>query len=177
MRNFVFFIAIALLFSGCFKKEISCSDATVKDLVHELSQDQAIDTIALKQLENNKSAAPIMLLIGMSCPKANSLKECFKNLELVDAISSSKESLVAKLKKSLRYDEVAQKVKNAPFSLEDILTQSKDKELQKVQCKAIATYTVDNKPYRYNVEYDAQYTDDGKKVYVELKNIALRESE
>ena len=176
MLRFSLIVLIALLLSGCTKKdEISCSNETVQSLVHELTQDAVADTIALENIKDDPEKAGMILMIGMMCANSANFAECFKNIDALSQLGGkNKANLSQKLREALQYDKAVELAKQAKFSMSDFLTKSKDKELHKVECQAVATYDTGKKRYSYFVEYDAQLTDDGKKVYVEIKNFEAK---
>jgi hypothetical protein len=177
MLRFILALLVTLFFSGCSKKEeISCSNETVQSIVHDITQNQVADTIALENLTKDPKKAPMILLVGVMCQNSANFGECFENIDTLSQLGGAKndENLSKKLREALQYDEAVQLAKKAKFSMSDFLTKSKNKELHKVECQAIATYDTGKKRYSYFVEYDAQLTDDGKKVYVKIKKFEAK---
>ena len=57
------------------------------------------------------------------------------------------------------------------FVLSSFITTNKNKDLRKVECKAISNVVISGETYNFDVEYTAQLTDDSKEVYVELSSL------
>ena len=56
------------------------------------------------------------------------------------------------------------------FVLSSFITTNKYKDLRKVECKAISNMSISGETYNFDVKYNAQLTDDGKEVFVEVSS-------
>jgi hypothetical protein len=146
-------LGTSLFFSGCFNKDVSCSDSQVKEMVKNATQGNVIiDMMAYDVLKkDNKPITPMNLAMA--------------KLTMTMGIAAAGDN--PKIKKIV--DSYKEKYKNVDFELKDIRTDSKNKEIQKVTCSATAVYYFKDYNITANVNYIVQKTDDGKKLFVEVK--------
>lgn len=148
--SILFFGIVAINFSGCFLDEISCNDETAQELVQEIVTKDVLNTIFAIKF-NKKSGA-----VGFDT-----------NGDLLNRFDDS--ILFAASFKNFRDNTHIDK-----FTLSSFITKNKNKELKKVECKSSINVIVGVDEYNFDVEYEAQLTDDGKEVYVEVDSLYNR---
>lgn len=140
---------IAINFSGCFLDEISCNDETAQELVQEIVTDDVLNTIFI--IKFNKKGG----VVGFET-----------NGNLLNRFDNS---IFGGSFKEFRNNTNIDK-----FTLGSFITKNKNKELKKVECKSSIKVIVGSDEYNFDVEYEAQLTDDSKEVYVEVDSLYNR---
>lgn len=140
---------IAINFSGCFLDEISCNDETAQELVQEIVTDDVLNTIFI--IKFNKKGG----VVGFET-----------NGNLLNRFDNSIfEGSFKEFRNNTNIDK---------FTLGSFITKNKNKELKKVECKSSIKVIVGSDEYNFDVEYEAQLTDDSKEVYVEVDSLYNR---
>jgi hypothetical protein len=138
-------MAVAALLVFFFYKSgaanISCNEETVQGLVNEITLPAIKDQLIYETLAETDISAAMRYRL-------------FKAVGNTDEIDGFKEA-------ESNADQI---LKKAAFSMSDFRTVAKDKELNKVECIAEVHYG----GWHTETEYNAQLTDDGEKVYVEV---------
>lgn len=154
---------ITITFTGCFEEEIACNSQPVQELVHEISSDTIKDKLAIKKfVAANKKEGGDSFTDNMI--NSGAMDNFY--IMLFQTQKNEKGSKVYNI-----YQEVENEFKSHKFSLNDLRTISKDKELDKVECVGIIHISLQSTSFDFNVEYTAQLTDNKEKVYVELLSL------
>jgi len=156
-----------LAFTGCMesKKEISCSQKPVEDLVKEIIQDDlAREITCLKQVEqnikNNKDADSFISSELMSNMAVNMCIVMFDTI-----LKNNSNDMIA------IYEDNKKKINSNSFNLTGIRTTDKNEELSQVECKAtVGVNLSDFENYSKELVYTAQLSDNGKEIYVEISS-------
>ena len=174
-------ISIALIctlglgITGCLDNgdEISCSEATVQDILTDILKPELPDKIYTKKYLNGDYGKSNFMLDAM-VQGAGGFENLSKNpmFKLMEDSKDKKENIFTKILNN--YKEFKEKFKTTNILYDSFLTTSKDKELSKVICKATATVVIDNSNYKFDLQYNAQLTDDKKEVYVEVTSFDMK---
>lgn len=161
---------ILTAFSGCSNDEVQCNgDVTtsiVKDLLKSNQSNVVFNHILLeeskkimqkKQKDSKKKEDPFMNMMLQ-----NGQADGF----LMMAVAMKKNDESSEIGKL--YAKLLKNVNSVKIALKDFITTSRNKELNKVGCKATADMKYDVGTYSFDLEYTAQPTDDGKKTLVEI---------
>lgn len=171
----VVILLTSILLTGCFKQEITCNDETAQSLVHDLTKEQAVDLILVQSVKNGKFRKKDKT--QKDTDKADPFAEYMMQSGAMDnlilfMIEAEKNKEGSPLNK--KYKELQQKIKTAKFSMTDFLTTKKDKDLNKVECRATTNYKIGSDTYSFDTTYSAQLSDDGKKVYVKMNTFNIK---
>lgn len=151
-----FFLAGCLLgLTGCGTSEISCSGDAESKLVEDIVLPNIKDRFIMEKM-NEKDPAAGMLYLAM------------KNM--AETIGTAKDPNEMKGFKEANA-EMEKEFKSYKFTLTDVRTTSKDKELNKVECSAKIAVELPSYNVNYDVTYNAQLGDDKENVYVEVESI------
>jgi len=133
--------ALVFLFYDARADAVTCSADTVQQLVNDITQPMMKEQLIFETLaeEDVSAAVKYRLIKSMGTAAA---------IEGLEAAEKRAESLL----------------RGAVFSMVGFRTVARDKELRKVECVAEVRYGALSKETAYN----AQLTDDGKKIYVEV---------
>ena len=137
-RTFVFF-SIAVVVSGCgASKPPSCSSPDVQEVLRDIMREQVMK-------EYEKNGAPV-ICYGYYKPDTQEIVDFCKSYE--------------------------KKASDAVINISSIRTQGKDDKTKKSECTASVQVERKSimgvKTSENEVNYTAQYTDDGSEVYVQL---------
>ncbi len=150
-----FFIAMKVGSLSLSTPEVSCSGVTEKELVEKLVIPSAKDSLMVQLLnEIDPSNGMAYLYIKKAVAKMG-IEADYSKITDYNATA----------------DTVNKEFSHYKFSLKDIRTTAKDKELHKVTCEAIAHVQMENYTADYDIEYNAQLGDDKKHVYLKLTKI------
>lgn len=160
MKTIVPIITASLLLCGCFdakeakKEKFSCNDSTVKELVEEM-------TIPEVRKEYSKKLS-------------HSYKSAKDNNPMMSILFGGGALLNSEDQKDLN-QRVESDFKGYKYSLEDIRTIKKDKELNAIECNADTIITLEsNQTLKYEIEYKAQLTDNLEKTYTEVSKFVKK---
>jgi hypothetical protein len=156
--NITLISALAINLSGCFEESVSCSAEEVKGILKEIVLPETKESM-IAQLLNEKS--PISGTLYLSMKKLGDIYGTNSKLSEMQGL----ETLTEIQKK------VENEYTNVIFSLDDIRTLLKDKELNKVECIGKVTIKTNNYELIYDVGYNAQLGDDKKKIFVEVSSL------
>ena len=172
MKNILLSLMIILLFSGCFTNKPKCNDESVKSVLKEILDSD--EWIYVEYGLNEQSLRALLIRSG-----GMGLRE-------LEAASATEMLGAFYFKPILDLKEYANEVVYTNFS--DFITEDSDSK-NSTYCKATLTITYPQMPEemfkRYKngvldgalfkggdvektIQYSARYTDDGKKIYVEL---------
>lgn len=159
MKKILLIMLIAVSVVGCLDNTPKCGDKVVKDLVIKLSRERLIEAHSYLNLEVQK-VKDIYGIFGLDIDIESVIfKELQKEGYSFDDINMLLE--VAKYDKNKLYTTNA--------TLDTIMTTDINKSIKKCSCKATAKFN--ELGIGMNAVYDAQLTDNGKKVYVRLLDI------
>jgi hypothetical protein len=151
---------IIILFTGCLKEEeVNCNDSAVQGLIQEIISESLIDKIVFKKAIREKKKEPDY--------KSNPfMTEEFMEGMFILMIMQEKNkegSVINKL-----YKQTLSEIKAQTFSLTDVMTTKKEKELSRVECKANLNIGLQSGNYTFDIVYNAQLTDDKESIFVEV---------
>ena len=153
MKKILFSIFLVMLLSSCLNKTPKCSDDNVKELAIKLSREQLIniksdlsETVEGMSLFIDKKTFSIIL-------KQELQKEGYSDNEI---------NMLLNL---LKYD--VNFLQTTNITLDEIFSTNVDKSIKKCSCKATAKFNEIG--IALDIVYEAQHTDDGKKIYVTLE--------
>jgi len=160
-------LAVAVSLTGCFKDEVRCNSeeaiSLVKELIFDNQEDVVIDRVLLidrkREIESEQTDnafAKNMLLSGQMDGMA------------LMAIQMAKEKDNDPLAK--KYKLLMGEINSVDISIQDIVTLSKDKEINKVECQASSNLKYSIGSYPFDVEYTVQATDDSEKILVSIES-------
>ena len=149
---------VAINLSGCFSENVSCSSKTVKELVEEITLPETKENM-IAELLNEKTSMSGTLYLSMK--KLAALAGTESKLQTMQGLESLPEIKV----------QVDNEYKNMKFSLGDIRTLAKDKDLNSVECAGKITIKTANYELDYDIEYNAQLGDDKEKIFVEVSSL------
>lgn len=159
MKKSLVYIGVSTLlittFTGCFGESVSCSGEVEKNLVKEITVPQTKENMIAELLKEKNSMNGMIYLSVKKLANTYGTKPNMESFEGLPEIEAKVESEYSNLK----------------FSLEDIRTISKDKELNSVECVGKITIKTTNYSVDYEVEYNSQLGDDKKKVFVEVSSL------
>ncbi len=159
MRKNLVYIGVSTLlittFTGCFGESVNCSGEVEKNLVKEITIPQTKENMIAELLNEKKSMNGMLYLLAKKAANAYGTKPNLANFEGLPEIEAKVESEYSNLK----------------FSLEDIRTVSKDKELNSVECVGKITIKTTNYSLDYDVKYNSQLGDDKKNIFVEVSSL------
>jgi len=156
--RFTLIIFTTFQVTGCSKEEITCDNQTVKELIKQLSEEEVINRILFNEYIYDANVTDLIL-------------NQYDNNSMVQAALA-----IGKTNKMTRIYEPYKKLKdgyinNLIFKINDLRTTSKNKELKKVECSAISSYNVFNYTLDLYIDYTAQRTDNGEKIYVQINTL------
>ena len=148
-------IPIFLSLSGCFGEELSCSSENVSELVEKHAVAYAQEQFIADVMRKEQSFSSLMFSAMIEYERLGMGSKDPSNLEGYPEANS----------------EMEKAFKTYSFSLHDVRTTAKDKEINKLECVAGVTVEAKDDIFEYTLHYNAQLGDDKEKIYVDVLEI------
>ena len=157
MLTFSLAVGLSLGLSGCLDSEVSCSGEIEKELVEEITIPYIKEQFIVETMNE-------------ITPFSGLMYQAMKNMSESAGLGSNKKPEAFK-----SYEEATVKAEKEfasyKFSLNDIRTTSKDKELNKVECSGAIHVSLPSYEMNFDIDYEAQLGDDKETVYVEVGSL------
>ena len=141
-----------LSLSGCFGEDLSCSSDKVSERIEKSTVTYAQEQFIANTMHKEQSFSSLMFSAMMEYERLGMGSKDPSNLE---GYPEAK----AKMEKAF---------KKYSFTLHDVRTTAKEKEINKVECVADVTVKAKDDIFEYTLHYNAQLGDDNKKIYVDI---------
>lgn len=149
-------MGVIIGFSGCGSSEVSCGGETEVGILETITLPNIKDKFIADTMNEKDSFSGTMYLTAKQLAESMNTGRNPSDMEGFKEANTTMEK----------------EFKSYKFSLHDIRTTSKDKELNKVECVGKITVELGSYSMNYeNVVYKAQLGDDKENVYVEVVNM------
>jgi len=164
-KQLLLLLPLFLLFQGCLGSDTpTCSDSDVKELVHEIIDDDIQDDLILSYFKNTypdkvMQYAMLKNYEGISDMIPDKAKEKMKKADEIPEFIAAKKEMESQFSKM-------------SLKLTSIRSTKIDDPLKKVSCSATMKVQLpDYDLITYDLNYDAQVTDDGEELIVEVHDL------
>jgi hypothetical protein len=152
----IILVGVIIGFSGCSNSEVSCGGKTELSLIETITLPSIKDKFIADTMNEKNSFSGTMYLTAKKLAESMDTGRNPSDMEGFKEANATMEK----------------EFKSYKFSLHDIRTTNKDKELNKVECVGKITVELGSYLMNYdNVVYKAQLGDDKENVYVEVESM------
>ncbi|MBE0515642.1 hypothetical protein [Sulfurimonas sp.] len=160
-------LVVAVSLTGCFEEKVRCNNdeaiSLVKELIFDNQENVVFDNVLLmdrkRELKNEPTDNEFvtnMILNGQMDGMG---------LMAIQIQKGQGDSAIAK-----KYKLLMGEINSVKIAIQDIVTISKDKEINKVQCQASSNISYSIGTYPFDLIYTVQTTDDEKKLLVNIES-------